>query len=90
MKTRSDFLIEGKTTLADSLLATNGIVSAKLAGRVRYLDSRPDEQERGITMKSSAVALYFAVRLAGGSGGDADANQREFLVNVIEYARTDY
>ena len=49
----------GKTTLSDSLLATNGILSNKMAGKVRYLDSRQDEQERGITMKSSAVALYF-------------------------------
>lgn len=30
-------------------------------GKVRYLDSREDEQERGITMKSSAIALYFKV-----------------------------
>ncbi|KAF9585233.1 Cytoplasmic GTPase/eEF2-like protein (ribosomal biogenesis) [Lunasporangiospora selenospora] len=49
----------GKTTLSDSLLASNGIISSKLAGRVRYLDSREDEQERGITMESSAISLYF-------------------------------
>lgn len=49
----------GKTTLSDSLLATNGIISAKMAGKVRYLDSREDEQERGITMESSAISLYF-------------------------------
>ena len=28
-----------------------------MAGQLRYLDSRQDEQERGITMKSSAVTL---------------------------------
>lgn len=49
----------GKTTLSDSLLSSNGIISQKLAGKVRYLDSRPDEQERGITMESSAISLYF-------------------------------
>lgn len=49
----------GKTTLSDSLLATNGIISTKMAGKVRYLDSREDEQERGITMESSAISLYF-------------------------------
>ncbi|QQP39437.1 Uncharacterized protein FKW44_020322 [Caligus rogercresseyi] len=47
----------GKTTLADSLLASNGIISPRLCGSLRYLDSRPDEQARGITMKSSAVTL---------------------------------
>lgn len=41
----------GKTSLSDSLLASNGIISAKLAGKVRYLDSREDEQTRGITME---------------------------------------
>lgn len=51
----------GKTSLSDSLLATNGIISQKLAGKVRYLDSRPDEQLRGITMESSAISLYFRV-----------------------------
>jgi len=26
---------------------------------MRYLDSREDEQARGITMKSSAISLHF-------------------------------
>lgn len=49
----------GKTSLSDSLLASNGIISQRMAGKVRYLDSRPDEQLRGITMESSAISLYF-------------------------------
>ena len=49
----------GKTTLADALVASNGIISSRLAGQLRYMDSRPDEQERGITMKSSAISLSF-------------------------------
>ena len=49
----------GKTSLADSLIATNGAISSRLAGKLRYMDSRPDEQERGITMKSSAIALFY-------------------------------
>ncbi|XP_011871394.1 PREDICTED: elongation factor Tu GTP-binding domain-containing protein 1 [Vollenhovia emeryi] len=48
----------GKTTLADSLVASNGIISGKLAGKLRYLDSRRDEQVRGITMKSSSITLH--------------------------------
>ena len=28
-----------------------------MAGKLRYMDSTQDEQERGITMKSSAVSL---------------------------------
>jgi ribosome assembly protein 1 len=32
-----------------------------MAGKIRYLDSRPDEQLRGITMESSAISLYFSM-----------------------------
>lgn len=48
----------GKTTLADSLVASNGVISQKMVGKLRYMDSRRDEQQRGITMKSSSIALY--------------------------------
>eukprot|EP00177_Eucheuma_denticulatum_P008807 GFKZ01015995.1.p1 GENE.GFKZ01015995.1~~GFKZ01015995.1.p1 ORF type:complete len:1122 (-),score=192.43 GFKZ01015995.1:1348-4713(-) len=47
----------GKSALSDSLIAANGIISTRTAGKVRYLDSREDEQRRGITMKSSSIAL---------------------------------
>jgi hypothetical protein len=47
----------GKTSFVDSLLSANNIISSRLAGKIRYLDSREDEQERGITMESSAVSL---------------------------------
>lgn len=51
----------GKTTLADHLIAAagGGLVHAKLAGKLRYLDDRIDEQERGVTMKSSSISLSF-------------------------------
>ncbi|XP_047344705.1 elongation factor-like GTPase 1 [Vespa velutina] len=62
----------GKTTLADSLVASNGIISNKLAGKLRYLDSRPDEQLRGITMKSSSISLYHVY------------NTTEFVINLID------
>lgn len=72
----------GKTSLSDSLLASNGIISQRLAGKVRYLDSRPDEQLRGITMESSAISLYFRVlhKKADGEGFDA----KEHLINLID------
>ncbi|KAJ3747032.1 translation elongation factor 2 [Lentinula detonsa] len=52
----------GKTTLMDSLLASNNIISARMAGKIRYMDSREDEQERGITMEASAVGLKYRVK----------------------------
>ncbi|KDD73839.1 GTP-binding elongation factor EF-Tu/EF-1A, partial [Helicosporidium sp. ATCC 50920] len=47
----------GKTTLSDHLIASNGLIHPRLAGELRYLDSLPEEQERGITMKSSSISL---------------------------------
>lgn len=59
----------GKTTLMDALLASNNIISPKMAGKMRYLDSREDEQERGITMESSAISLKFQVMERDANGG---------------------
>ncbi|KAI4260642.1 MAG: hypothetical protein LQ352_000204 [Teloschistes flavicans] len=72
----------GKTSLADALIATNGIISAKLAGKIRYLDSRPDEQLRGITMESSAISLYFS--MSRRAAAEEDPVQRDFLINLID------
>ncbi|KAM5467383.1 Cytoplasmic GTPase/eEF2-like protein (ribosomal biogenesis) [Microsporum audouinii] len=72
----------GKTSLTDSLIATNGIISPKLAGKIRYLDSRPDEQLRGITMESSAISLYFSMLRRSAPEGTSD--KREFLINLID------
>ena len=62
----------GKTSLADSLVATNGVISSRLAGKLRYMDSRKDEQERGITMKSSAIALFYL------------EDGKEYLINLMD------
>jgi ribosome assembly protein 1 len=66
----------GKTSLADSLVATNGVISSRLAGKLRYMDSRKDEQERGITMKSSAIALFCL------------AEGKEYLVKLMRLSWT--
>jgi hypothetical protein len=58
----------GKTSFADSLLSSNNIISSRMAGKLRFLDSREDEQERGITMESSAVSLRFDMNRIGADG----------------------
>lgn len=62
----------GKTTLADCLISSNGIISSRLAGKLRYMDSREDEQVRGITMKSSAISLHYAT------------GNEDYLINLID------
>ncbi|XP_060536812.1 elongation factor-like GTPase 1 isoform X2 [Cylas formicarius] len=68
----------GKTTVADLLLATNRLIGKRLAGFLRYLDDRPDEQQRGITMKSSTVSLLNVIY------DDDTHKNRTVLLNLID------
>eukprot|EP00286_Rhodomonas_abbreviata_P024924 CAMPEP_0181305576 /NCGR_PEP_ID=MMETSP1101-20121128/9807_1 /TAXON_ID=46948 /ORGANISM="Rhodomonas abbreviata, Strain Caron Lab Isolate" /LENGTH=873 /DNA_ID=CAMNT_0023411509 /DNA_START=36 /DNA_END=2657 /DNA_ORIENTATION=- len=49
----------GKSTLTDSLISKAGIIAAKNAGDARFTDTRADEQERCITIKSTGVSMFF-------------------------------
>jgi len=70
----------GKTTLTDSLVQKAGIISSKAAGGARYTDTRADEAERGITIKSTGISMFFeydikAGEVAGLSAEEEDANK---------------
>lgn len=75
----------GKSTLTDSLVQRAGIISAKNAGSARFTDTRADEQERGVTIKSTAISLY------GKLADEEDlkdipvkTDKNDFLVNLID------
>jgi elongation factor 2 len=51
----------GKSTLSDSLVSKAGIISEAKQGDARYMDTRKDEQERGITIKSTAISLFYSL-----------------------------
>jgi len=78
----------GKSTLTDSLIAKAGIISAADAGDKRNTDTRQDEQERGITIKSTGVSMYFDAHEAiHGLILKADPKsdvKRGFLINLID------
>ena len=67
----------GKTTLCDCLIVSNGIISQRLAGKIRYMDSRPDEAQRGITMKSSSISLLYR-------DPAASETDEPYLINLID------
>jgi len=52
----------GKSTLTDSLVSKAGIIAASKAGETRATDTRKDEQERCITIKSTAISMYFDIQ----------------------------
>lgn len=53
-----------------------------MAGKIRYLDSRPDEQLRGITMESSAISLCFS--MARRLSSEVEPEQKDYLINLID------
>ena len=61
----------GKTTLTDALVARAGLI-ASADGR-RFMDSRPDEKARTITIKSSAITLPFDLPVRRRSRRDSKA-----------------
>lgn len=51
----------GKSTLTDCLVIKAKIASEDASGK-RYMDTREDEQERGITIKSTAISMNFLMK----------------------------
>ncbi|RMY26458.1 hypothetical protein D0867_00034 [Hortaea werneckii] len=75
----------GKSTLTDSLVQRAGIISAKNAGSARFTDTRPDEQERGVTIKSTAISLYGELAEKEDIKDiPVKTDKNEFLVNLID------
>merc|ERR1712121_459085 len=78
----------GKSTLTDSLVSKAGIIAASRAGETRFTDTRKDEQERCITIKSTAISLYFKLNedsLALITSPDQkEQNEDGFLINLID------
>ncbi|ELR15276.1 eukaryotic translation elongation factor 2, putative [Acanthamoeba castellanii str. Neff] len=72
----------GKSTLTDSLIAAAGIIATAKAGEARFMDTRADEQERCITIKSTGVSLYYALPDQIETPKFADG--RDFLINLID------
>jgi elongation factor 2 len=71
----------GKSTLTDSLVAKAGIIAKKHAGEMRYTDTRADEAERGITIKSTGISMFFEYKMSDGEKAEvAKAEGRALAV----------
>jgi elongation factor 2 len=60
------------------LIAKAGIIASKNAGEARYTDTREDEKERGITIKSTGVSLFYEYDLHDKGAKDS------YLINLID------
>ncbi|GJV68584.1 elongation factor 2 [Tanacetum coccineum] len=74
----------GKSTLTDSLVAAAGIIAQEVAGDVRMTDTRADEAERGITIKSTGISLYYEMTDEALEGFKGERNGNEYLINLID------
>lgn len=74
----------GKSTLTDSLVSKAGIIAGSKAGETRYTDTREDEKERGITIKSTAISMYFEINKEELSSIKQKTEGNEFLINLID------
>jgi elongation factor 2 len=76
----------GKSTLTDSLIAKAGIINADSAGEIRHTDTREDEKERGITIKSTGVSLYYEYEheVAGAHVLPDGTKEKGYLINLID------
>lgn len=64
----------GKSTVTDSLVAKAGIISERDAGEKRHTDTRPDEQQRCITIKSTGISLFY----------ETSDHRSGILINLID------
>jgi len=81
----------GKSTLTDSLVCKAGIIAGKKAGEARFTDTRQDEQDRCITIKSTGISLYFEYDAAKGAvsaeetkGEEVEFGSQSYLINLID------
>jgi len=74
----------GKSTLTDSLVSKAGIIASAKAGDMRFTDTREDEKERGITIKSTAISMYFEVDKENLPSIKQKTEGNEFLINLID------
>ncbi|KAK1897249.1 Elongation factor 2 [Dissostichus eleginoides] len=74
----------GKSTLTDSLVSKAGIIASSRAGETRFTDTRKDEQERCITIKSTAISLFYELAETDLAFIKQTKDGSGFLINLID------
>jgi len=85
----------GKSTLTDALVCKAGIIASAKQGEARFTDTRKDEQERCITIKSTAISMFFELpekdcsfiqqdQIEYDEVDGAKRHCRGFLINLID------
>jgi elongation factor 2 len=77
---------QGKSTLTDSLVAAAGIIAQENAGDARLTDTRQDEQDRCITIKSTGISLFYQMDDASLARlpEKVPREGQDYLINLID------
>ncbi|ORX68375.1 P-loop containing nucleoside triphosphate hydrolase protein [Linderina pennispora] len=67
-----------------SVIAHAGIISSAKAGETRFTDTRQDEQDRCITIKSTAISMYFELDDEHMADVKQKTDGNGFLINLID------
>ncbi|KAI8559654.1 hypothetical protein RHMOL_Rhmol04G0190000 [Rhododendron molle] len=76
--------LPGKSTLTNSFVAAAGIIAQEVAGDVRMTDTRANEAERGITIKSIGISLYYEMTVESLKAYKGDCDGNEYLINLTD------
>ncbi|KAL4568329.1 hypothetical protein LXL04_023938 [Taraxacum kok-saghyz] len=71
----------GKSRLIDSLVAVAGVIGQE-AGH--FTDTRDDEIEQGITIKSTSTSLCYKMTEESLEGFRGERNGHKYLINLID------
>ena len=65
-------------------MAAAGIIATEKAGDMRLTDTRKDEQERGITIKSTGISMYYEMTEEAMQDYKGQREGNGFLMNLID------
>ncbi|XP_006879215.1 PREDICTED: elongation factor 2-like [Elephantulus edwardii] len=74
----------GKSTLTDSLVCKASVIASARAGETPFRDTRKDEQERCITIKSTAISLFYELSEKDLNFIKQSKDGSGFLINLID------
>ncbi|KAK8588964.1 hypothetical protein V6N13_087852 [Hibiscus sabdariffa] len=74
----------GKSALTDSLVAAAGIVAQEAVGDVPVMDAKADKAERGVTIKSTGVSLYYQMSDDSLKNYKGERQGNEYLINLVD------
>jgi len=76
----------GKTTLTDSLIAFNHLLSSDKVGSACAMDTSEEEQLRGITIKSTGISLHYELQEDDNDKMEKESKQtnKRFVINLID------